>query len=44
MKLRQVIVSETLIIKPSNMAKLNQETITKTGLTDQIIEEKGISF
>jgi len=43
-KLKQVIVSETLIIKPSNMAKLNQETMTKTGLTDQIIEERGISF
>ncbi|CDW73355.1 UNKNOWN [Stylonychia lemnae] len=43
-KFKQILATETHVIKPTNMQKLKIETITKTGLSDQIIEEKGISF
>ena len=45
MKKGEVEQKETLIIKPTNMPKIKQETITKTGgITQSVIDEKGITL
>lgn len=44
MKKNEVTDKESLIIKPSNMSKIKTETQLKTGITQTLIEEKGISL
>lgn len=37
-----VIEKVSMLIKPTNMPSLNEETVTATGITQQELNEKGV--
>jgi exonuclease I len=38
------MADETVFVKPTNTAKLNEETTMITGVTQEDIDQKGVTF